>query len=223
MSNQQWKAKWRRNDIAFHQDAVNPLLQQFWEELELPEGSVVLVPLCGKSLDMGWLATLGFRVMGIELSDIAVQDYFAALDVVPIRARHGRFAKWKHGNTEIWRGDLFDLTAQDLSEVRGLYDCAALTALPADIRIRYVEHITKVLPPGCQMLLMTTESPDDTQADSALEIDEEVAALYSAGYTVELLYGKARIKIDPEYPDEPAASFDEKVYRIRPRPVQDAA
>jgi len=75
MSNQQWKAKWKRDDIAFHQSQINPLLPQFWPTLGLTVGDTVLVPLCGKSLDMDWLLDAGYKVFGIELSNIAIQAF----------------------------------------------------------------------------------------------------------------------------------------------------
>ena len=79
MSNQQWKAKWKRDDIAFHQSEINPLLPQFWPTLGLTVGDTVLVPLCGKSLDMDWLLAAGYKVFGIELSNIAIQAFFATI------------------------------------------------------------------------------------------------------------------------------------------------
>lgn len=155
-------------------------------------------------------------MIGVELSDIAVQAYFQALGVVPRQERHGRFVIWRHGATELWRGDLFDLTREDLRDVVGLYDCAALTALPADTRRRYVQHLGECLPACCEILLLTTESPEPGQADSAQAIDPEVAALYRSRYRVELLHGEARFKRDPQYPDEPEVLLEEKVYRLSP-------
>ena len=77
MSNQRWKAKWKADDIAFHQHKIHPHLIRFWPQLALPVGATVLVPLCGKSLDLGWLHQQGHRVIGVELSHIAIAAYFA--------------------------------------------------------------------------------------------------------------------------------------------------
>src|SRR5690606_40305132 len=46
-----WRARWQRNEIGFHLTQVNPWLQRHWEAAA---GARVLVPLCGKSLDMAW-------------------------------------------------------------------------------------------------------------------------------------------------------------------------
>lgn len=215
MSNRLWKAKWERNDIAFHQDIVNPLLQRFLSRLGLSAGDFIVVPLCGKSLDMSWMARMGFRVIGIEISDIAIRSYFEALRVVPKRRRHGRFVHWWHGNAEIWCGDIFDLTSCDLGEVKALYDCAALTALPTKVRGRYVKHFYEKLPQATEILLITTETPDERRFNSALMIDSEVSALYGARYRIDLLHGQSSFKRDPANPDEPEMSLEEKVYLIK--------
>ncbi|MBB3102757.1 thiopurine S-methyltransferase [Azomonas macrocytogenes] len=216
MNNQQrWKAKWKKNDIAFHQDNINPLLEQFWPQLSLSTGDTVLVPLCGKSLDMNWLSLMGYKVIGIEFSDIAIKAYFDALSVTPSRQQQGRFTRWWHGDTEIWRGDLFNLAENDVREVSAIYDCAALTALSPSRRIKYVQHIANILPEHGQILLLTTESTNEEQIDSASEIDEEVNDLYKSLYTIKLLYGQHCIKKDPAYPDEPASALEEKVYWMK--------
>jgi thiopurine S-methyltransferase len=218
MSNQQWKSKWKRDDIAFHQSEFNPLLSLFWPTLGLVRGDTVLVPLCGKSLDMNWLLEKGYKVIGIELSNIAIQAFFAGRGVTPSRKRHGRFIRWSQGDVEIWCGDLFDLSLDDLKEINALYDCAALTALPAEVRAQYVRHLGGLLPDSTPILLMTTESAEETEDIKILpyEIDGEVASLYQSQYRVELLHGQQCLKIDPEYPYEPASMLEEKVYRMTP-------
>lgn len=71
-----WYSRWQNNQIGFHQRAVNPYLQRFWPGLEVPVGARVLVPLCGKSLDLAWLAAQGYGVLGVELSQTAIEGFF---------------------------------------------------------------------------------------------------------------------------------------------------
>ena len=71
-----WLERWERKETGFHQNEVNPYLRQHWQELHLARDSVVFVPLCGKSRDMLWLRKQGHRVLGVELSAIAVQAFF---------------------------------------------------------------------------------------------------------------------------------------------------
>ncbi len=215
MSNQLWKAKWKRNDISFHQPVINPLLQQYLSTLNLYAGDRLLIPLCGKSVDMDWLSQSGFRVTGIEISEIAIKAYFDALQVSPAKQRHGCFTRWSYQNVEIWCGDIFDLTMMDLSNIKVLYDNASLTAFPADDRIQYIRHFSDNLPHDCQILLITDETPDDQQFNSVMTIDSEVSALYSTDYQIELLHGKNCIKKDPANPLAPEQPMQEKVYLIK--------
>ncbi|WP_158538099.1 MULTISPECIES: thiopurine S-methyltransferase [Corallincola] len=212
MSNLLWKEKWKRNDIGFHQAVSHHLLRRFLSQLNLPANEKILVPLCGKSHDMDLLADLGYRVMGVELSRIAIKAYFESRQVKPSREKRGRFIIWRASNIEIWCGDVFDLTANDLHGIRTLYDCTSLTAFAAELRPRYIEHFQQTLAQPTQILLMTTESADEAVSNSALMVDAEIAALYQAHYQVELLYGQHSLLYDPEDPSAPKSMMDEKVY-----------
>ena len=234
MSNQRWKAKWKADDIAFHQHEIHPHLIRFWPQLELPVGATVLVPLCGKSLDLGWLHQQGHRVIGVELSHIAIAAYFAERGLQPQRQRLGRFQRYWAGTLELWCGDLFDLRREDLGEVAAVYDCAALTALPAASRGHYVRQLSSLLGVGGQMLLLTTESADEPAAmaevapastdqadagpaDAEHSPDPEVLALYQSRFAIALWFGHTCLKLDPEYPGLPASLLAEKVYHLGPR------
>ena len=61
-----WHKRWSTNQIGFHLPEVNPYLRRFWPQLGLPEETRVLVPLCGKTLDLLWLAQQGFSVRGLS-------------------------------------------------------------------------------------------------------------------------------------------------------------
>ena len=67
-----WKARWAEDRIGWHQADGNVNLREYWR------GSCrrVLVPLCGKSPDLLWLADRGHDVVGIEISEIAVAAFF---------------------------------------------------------------------------------------------------------------------------------------------------
>lgn len=72
-----WLERWEQNQIGFHEKEINSHLQNFWDKLKIPTGSKIFVPLCGKSSDMLWLLSKGFQVFGVELSPLAVKNFFA--------------------------------------------------------------------------------------------------------------------------------------------------
>src|SRR5665811_341557 len=136
-----WLQCWRDQRTDFNQKTVNQLLTRFWPSLDLARGIRVFVPLCGKSLDMIWLANQGHEVIGVELSPIAVRAFFRENRLQPARRQVGKFTLWKHGRLSILCGDYFSLTKGDLGHIDTVYDRAALTALPEDIRLLYVAHL----------------------------------------------------------------------------------
>ena len=173
------------------------------------------MPLCGKSQDMNLIVEQGYRVMGVELSRIAIHGYFDACKLTPQRIKKGRFSVWEAGNIEIWCGDIFDLKAKELSHIRTMYDCTSLTAFAPQARPRYVRHFFDKLARQSQIMLMTTESPDESCTRSELTIDSEVQALYQNNYEIRLLHGQNSLAVDPEYPEAPMSMMDEKVYLMK--------
>ncbi|MEE4378596.1 MAG: thiopurine S-methyltransferase, partial [Candidatus Competibacteraceae bacterium] len=188
MDNDFWHRRWRKNEIAFHQQAGCRHLQEFWPTLSLASGQQVFVPLCGKSLDMIWLAQQEHPVLGIELSDVAVADFFRENGLTPQRMSVGEFETWESDAITLLCGDFFALTATDVENVAGVYDRAALIALPPAMRQDYVEHLLGILPPDTPILLVTLEYPQELMNGPPFCVrEEEVRALYSGHYVVELL------------------------------------
>ena len=212
---------WKSNDIRFHQPIFNPLLQQFLPNLDLARLDTILVPLCGKSLDMNLLLDSGYKVMGVELSNIAIKAYFEARQVTATREKRGRFIIWRHKHIEIWCGDIFDLTSKDIGHIHTLYDCSSMTALPAESRSRYIQHFHKILSNNNQILLITTETPDDRQRHSEKVIDSEVKSLYENNYDIHLLHGNSSMKHDPSFPDGFKRIMEDKVYLFKSRGLPD--
>ena len=77
MHHEFWHQRWQQNQIGFHKPETNPYLQRYWPKLPLSPGCRVFVPLCGKSNDMLWLLGMGYQVVGVELSPLAVESFFS--------------------------------------------------------------------------------------------------------------------------------------------------
>ena len=79
-----WQELWLRESAPpFHLPQVNPHLIRHFPQLRLAPGARVLVPLCGKSVDLGWLAAQGVEPVGVELSPQAAAAYFAEQNLTP--------------------------------------------------------------------------------------------------------------------------------------------
>ena len=156
-----WQKKWAEEKIGFHQKHVNKRLEERWAALDAPAGCPVFVPLCGKSLDMLWLHRQGHPVLGVEISEKAVGDFFAENALPVERETHGAFVLWRGtGEAEGIRllvGDFFALEPADLAEVGAFYDRASLIAMGEGFRVRYARHLAAIVPGGVPGLLLTID------------------------------------------------------------------
>lgn len=211
-----WHQRWRDGRIGFHRDRVMPLLQQHWAELALPAHARVLVPLAGKSLDMLWLAQQGYRVLGVELSPLAVAQFFAENDLRPQRceSRHGSL--FVAGNIELLCADVFTLDADILADCTGVYDRAALIALPADMRRLYADKVYARLPVGCRGLLITLEYPQAQKGGPPFSVDQgEVSRLYGPRWSIDRLERRDILASQPSFLEEGVTALSTAVYRLR--------
>ena len=150
-----WQERWQRNEIGFHRDSVHPALDKHWSEVCHGKTNPVLVPLCGKSIDMIWLARQGHPVVGVELDRGAVEAFFEEAGMTPVIDERGRLPSFSAGGVTILVGDFFEF---DCPGQFGLvYDRAALIALPPEMRPRYLAHLASLLTPGARGLLVTLE------------------------------------------------------------------
>ena len=150
-----WVTRWREGRIQFHVDKVNPILDSYVDRL-LPEGfGRVLVPLCGKSLDLGWLVEHGHEVVGVELVEMAVEDLFNGIGGSPTISPQGKFQSWQSNGLEVLVGDLFELDANVSGKFDAIWDRAAFVALRPSDRDRYAPHLQEFLRPNGRILLST--------------------------------------------------------------------
>ncbi|MFN7131169.1 MAG: hypothetical protein ACK4N5_03750, partial [Myxococcales bacterium] len=171
-----WQNRWREGRIGFHLPHPNPQLVA--HAGQLPPSSRVLVPLCGKSVDLGWLAARGHPVVGVELVESAAQAFFAEAGLTPERQEDGPFVRYRAGGVEIFTGDFFATDPRRLGTFDAAFDRAALIALPGELRIRYAAHLRTLLAPGAVMLLVTIEA--DAPGGPPFAVPEvEVRTLYA--------------------------------------------
>lgn len=208
-----WHQRWANNQIGFHQSKANPYLQRHWRQLNIAPGTQVLVPLCGKSLDVSWMAGQGYPVLGVELSEKAVQEFFSEQGLAPQVSQQGAFKVYRADAIEVWCGDFFSLRAEDIGGCHALYDRAAIIALPEAMRQRYVEHLNRVLPTECKGLLITLEY-DQTQIDGPpfSVPDEEVQNLLSPGWALQLLETCDVLEDSPKFLQAGVNRLQERVY-----------
>lgn len=182
-----WHQKWQSNQIGFHLPEANPLLVQHLASLKLKQHARIFLPLCGKTLDIAWLLSQGYQVVGAELSEIAIEALFAQLQVTPKITALGNIKHYSAPNIDVYVGDIFKLTPAILGKVDAVYDRAALVALPENMRAHYAAHLIALTNAAPQLLICFTYD-QSLHAGPPFSIHaDEVQHHYQAAYDLNLL------------------------------------
>lgn len=207
-----WRNRWRNGEIGFHREQVHPALERFWSGIADVAGTV-FVPLCGKTLDMRWLANQGHTVTGVELERLAVEAFFEEWGVRSHeRKRADGLVDVCGAGVHLAIGDFFAFRPETASDF--FYDRGALVALPQSTRADYLAHLAACVAPGAQGLLLAFEyDPADMNGPPFPVTEAELRA--QSWFTVECL---ARADVTAEYPHlvkRGARDLREAVYRLK--------
>ena len=184
MESEFWHNCWQRNTVGFHQQQVHPFLTEHFTLKCLPTDKHVFVPLCGKTLDMAYLAQF-LRVTGNELSDIACRDFFLENNITFQKKKIGNFLQYSCPQLSLLQGDYFQLSTEVIGSIDWVYDRAALIALPPVMQQRYVEHLKSFFAPHTRLFLITLEFPKKQLSGPPFAITEEDIARLFTGFNIE--------------------------------------
>jgi thiopurine S-methyltransferase len=217
MEPQFWHERWALNEIGFHQVQFNPLLTQFWKAVSsAATPGTVFVPLCGKTLDMVWLQEQGHPVLGVELSSVAIEDFFKERSLPVLGRPYDDFIRFENNGFQLLAGDFFDLKPAHLNPVQAVYDRAALIALPEQLQARYVSHLLDLLPTRPPILLITLEYEPTEMTGPPFSIGEErVADLFGGAYTISRLAARDVLDEHAGLKSRGLTGLTEKAYHLK--------
>lgn len=219
-----WLQRWRDQRIGFHRAGIMPLLEKHWPALAVPSGSRVLVPLAGKSLDLLWLAAQGYRVLGVELSPLAVRQFLHENALVATRHDSAQGQHYVADRIEMICGNVFALDDATLASCRGVYDRAAVIALPPPMRQRYARELYARLPSGCRGLMITLQYPQQEMAGPPFSVDAaEVHALFARDWQVDTLECRDILAAEPTFAARGVQALHTGVYRLERRAATPAS
>lgn len=219
MKHEFWHERWEKNEIGFHLDEVHPCLIRLLQKEAL--GQRVFVPLCGKTLDIGYLLDKGFHVVANELSQLAVDQLFAQLNLTP------DVQIWRHwpndighiyraANLTVFVGDFFQLTPDDLGEVDWVYDRASVIALPDEMRRDYVQRM-KILAAQAIKWTITLEYDQSEMPGPPFSVTQQALQhLYGDDTSIEVVEHQDILEQEPRFKARGLTSFFQGVYRVHP-------
>lgn len=183
-----WFRRWKKNEIGFHMTDPHHLLQKFFPLLQTQLKDTVFVPLCGKSPDLVWLHEQGLNIVGIELVRTAVESFFHELSIAGGWQEVTGMACCQAERYKLFCGDFFSLTTAELGRARTVYDRGSLVAFPPEMRVRYAEHLTALLPSGSRVLLISyTYNQSETKGPPFSVSQQEIETLFGDGFQVDFL------------------------------------
>jgi len=210
-----WQQRWQDNQTGFHLDQVNPCLTDFWSSLGLHNSAEVLVPMCGKSLDMVWLSKQGHKILGVECSEKALNEFFSEQSLPRVIDSVDDFQSFKKDNYNLLLGDFFKLEKKLLSGVAAVYDRASLVALPENMRRNYVNLLINNLPKNVSILLITLDYDQSKMSGPPFSLsNEEVHSLYSGDFNISLLNEVDVLSEQPRFKERGLTYMIERVYKI---------
>ena len=169
-----WHSCWDKEHIGFHQLDFHPWLETI---ARLRLADKLLVPLCGKSLDMRYFSGQYRQILGAELSDLACQQFFAEQGLQPQITAQGPYQCYEADNYQLWQGDFFNLTLP--ASPMDIFDRAALIALPEAMRPAYLTQLRRLMPSG-RMFLLTLDFPAGEVQGPPFAISDDKVVEYFA-------------------------------------------
>lgn len=180
-----WHHCWENNDIGFHEGSPNQfLISQFSYFKHLLNGYRIFLPLCGKTSDIQWLLDQNYSVVGAELSQIAIDELFLNLNIQPTITQMDHLIHYHSKNIDIFVGDIFDLDVHIIGQIHGVYDRAALVALPPKLRLKYANHLQYLTSNAPQFLIVFDYNQALMTGPPFSISTTEINQLYSTHYKI---------------------------------------
>jgi len=209
MEHRFWRERWDEGQIGFHRAETHPLLERFWPELDVAGGRV-LVPLCGKSLDLSWLAANGYEVVGVEFVPAAAAAYFEERGVAAEQKEVEGFATLRENGVTLVVADFFQVSAAVTGRFDAVYDRAAWVAIAPEDRRKYTERVRSLVRPGGRLLLINFEH--DLGSGPPFSIGEQELRATWQEFSLELHFECDILEGEPRFRERGASYFREQVW-----------
>lgn len=210
-----WLENWEKGQTGFHLKDVNPALLKHWKDLGLHNSQRVLVPLCGKSVDLSFLISLGHHVVGLELSPIAVEEFWLEIGKIPQKTIHQHLIFWTSDHIEIVEGDFFKVAPESIKKPSVVYDRAALVAMPPELQCQYALHLM-TLSQGAPIFLVTFDYRTEEMDGPPFPISRtRLGDLFDNRYDITLIESRDALGDNPGLAARGLNTLSESVWLLK--------
>lgn len=210
-----WHSYWDNKTPGFHEGQVNSYLKKYLPLFNIAPGDSIFMPLCGKAIDILWLAEQGYHVIGVELSQVAVESFFEESNLVPELRADNNLKVYQSGHITLYQGDYLDLEPRHLTACKLVYDRAAIVAIESFNRVAYVERMFHLIPDKTPILLVTLDYDQAQMMGPPFSVPEdEIRSLYQSRYDIELLESIEQIHERPKWREKGLQSLMESALRM---------
>ncbi|XP_039978039.1 probable thiopurine S-methyltransferase isoform X1 [Xiphias gladius] len=190
----EWEQRWQEDRIGFHQPHVHKMLEiNIDKVLSKRTGVRFFFPLCGKAVDMNWLASMGHSVVGVDISEKAIKQFFEENNLTyseePVPAIPGaKVYKSSEKNITLYQCDLYKFCSSIEGQFGAIWDRGSLVAINPRDREKYTSLIISLMAKDCRYLLDTLlYNPDLYKGPPFFVPDEQVHSLFGKSCDIERL------------------------------------
>lgn len=190
----EWEQRWQDNRIGFHRPHVHKLLEKNIDKVVAGRTGVrFFFPLCGKAVDMKWLADMGHSVVGVEIAEAAILQFYEENDmshvVEPVASIPGaKVYKNVEKNIAIYQCDLFKFSSCVEGQFGAIWDRGALVAINPKERENYASLFVSLMAEDCRYLLSTVlYDPEKHKGPPFFVPNEQVHTLFGSSCDIQML------------------------------------
>ncbi|XP_072709457.1 thiopurine S-methyltransferase isoform X1 [Ciconia boyciana] len=194
VTEEEWLQKWEMGNIGFHKEQGHPLLQKYLDVLlNGRSGLRIFFPLCGKAVEMKWLADMGHSVVGVEVSEQALKEFFAEHSLPyreePVPEISGaKKLQSTSGNISLYCCSIYDLSSSIVGKFDGVWDRGALVAVNPCDRQRYISLMITLMEKNSSYLLVTVSyDPNKHKGPPFYVPESEIKSLFGSHCEIKCL------------------------------------
>ena len=211
-----WINRWETNRIGWHAEQVNRHLIQYLDRFNLSARESIFVPLCGKTNDMLFLLENDIKIIGVEMSNIAIEQFFLENQLDFAASQIDKFILYEGSGIRLYCGDFFDLESKHLEGVGAVYDRASLIALNEELRQKYVKHLSDIIVFDTRILLLTLFYPQYQKSGPPFAVSkEEVSQLFNGSFDIQELDCIEDIENEPMFQNLGVDFVEKAVYLLQ--------